>query len=59
MTQGTPLGEIPQDVATCRVCGCTDDRACAGGCVWVEDPEELGDLCSACAPDNRPIGATT
>ena len=28
---------------TCRVCGCTDDEACAGGCHWVED-----DLCSAC-----------
>lgn len=27
----------------CRVCGCTDARACAGGCSWVEP-----DLCSAC-----------
>lgn len=27
----------------CRVCGCTDDNACAGGCYWVEP-----DLCSAC-----------
>ncbi len=27
----------------CRVCGCTDDRACRGGCWWVE-----WDLCSAC-----------
>lgn len=27
----------------CRVCGCTDDRACPGGCWWVAD-----DLCSAC-----------
>lgn len=31
-------------VATCRVCGCTDDHACEGGCWWVE-----ADLCSACA----------
>lgn len=30
---------------TCRVCGCTDARACLGGCFWVEDG-----LCSACAP---------
>lgn len=30
--------------ASCRVCGCTDERACAGGCSWVE-----ADLCSACA----------
>lgn len=28
----------------CRVCGCTEDNACEGGCSWVED-----DLCSACA----------
>lgn len=31
-------------VAACRVCGCTDDRACPGGCAWVEP-----DLCSVCA----------
>jgi hypothetical protein len=30
--------------AKCRVCGCTDERACPGGCSWVE-PE----LCSACS----------
>jgi hypothetical protein len=28
----------------CRVCGCTWNNACSGGCYWVED-----DLCSACA----------
>lgn len=27
----------------CRVCGCTQDNACPGGCYWVED-----DLCSSC-----------
>jgi hypothetical protein len=27
----------------CRVCGCTDDRACEEGCSWVE-----ADLCSRC-----------
>jgi hypothetical protein len=27
----------------CRVCGCTDDRACPGGCWWAAE-----DLCSAC-----------
>lgn len=30
-------------VPTCRVCGCTDEDACEGGCYWVEK-----DLCSAC-----------
>ncbi|MGG7535326.1 hypothetical protein [Rhizobium sp. 12,4] len=36
------------EVAACRQCGCTDDRACMtehGPCHWVE-----ADLCSACAP---------
>lgn len=31
------------DERRCRVCGCTDDWACEGGCSWVEE-----DLCSAC-----------
>lgn len=39
---------IAVDVVSCRVCGCTDEQACEGGCVWVEDPEGLGDLCSSC-----------
>jgi hypothetical protein len=43
----------------CRVCGCTDDQACPGGCIWVEDPAidcppdlvgSAGDLCSTCRP---------
>lgn len=33
---------------TCRVCGCTDMRACPGGCSWVEV-----DLCSACQEAGR------
>jgi hypothetical protein len=28
----------------CRVCGCTDNHACPGGCYWVEPG-----LCSVCA----------
>lgn len=28
----------------CRICGCTENHACSGGCYWVEDG-----LCSACA----------
>lgn len=31
---------------TCRVCGCTDQRACFGGCCWVNEEHTL---CSACA----------
>lgn len=37
------LGE-PREVRACRKCGCTQFRACPGGCRWVED-----DLCSRCA----------
>lgn len=39
------LAEIkdPPGVRRCRVCGCTDDYACPGGCYWVEE-----DLCSKC-----------
>ena len=33
----------------CRVCGCTNDRACPGGCSWIEP-----DLCSACAEVRHP-----
>lgn len=38
------LAEIKKDIRRCRVCGCTDDDACSGGCYWVEP-----DLCSMCA----------
>ncbi len=33
---------------SCRLCGCTNRRACPGGCEWVPDPQGLGPLCSAC-----------
>jgi hypothetical protein len=32
-------------VRRCRGCGCTDERACLGGCWWV-----AVDRCSECAP---------
>jgi len=31
-------------VHCCRACGCTQDRACEGGCGWAK-----ADLCTACA----------
>ena len=43
-----PLPWAPVPNAACRVCGCTDNRACLGGCWWVE-----ADLCSACAGPRR------
>ncbi len=61
-----PYGECPQGLAakkqkaeaqdakdrecTCRVCGCTDSRACPGGCYWVEVDRAKGTgICSSCA----------
>jgi hypothetical protein len=35
----------------CRVCGCTDERACEGGCYWVDDEHTL---CSQCAEKEAP-----
>lgn len=40
---------VDDDIAACRVCGCTENAACSGGCCWVPDPLMLGELCSACA----------
>lgn len=43
---------LGEDVA-CRLCGCTENTPCPGGCQWVPDPEQLGELCSACLPKVR------
>lgn len=41
-----PWSMSPAEVAgRCRVCGCTDDRACSPPCSWA-DPQHT--LCSAC-----------
>jgi hypothetical protein len=37
----TPL--LVRDEPSCRVCGCTDNEACEGGCWWVSE-----ELCSEC-----------
>jgi hypothetical protein len=33
-------------MGTCGVCGCTDDRACEGGCHWVNEDHTLCIQCS-------------
>lgn len=44
----------------CRVCACTEDRACPMGCWWVEEPKDgKPGLCSACAPTSAPKKKTT
>jgi ParB/RepB/Spo0J family partition protein len=34
--------EEGDDVATCIICGCTDDEACDGGCSWMVVDRETG-----------------
>jgi hypothetical protein len=38
------IGDFVDTDQVCRVCGCTWNTPCEGGCYWVED-----DLCSKCA----------
>lgn len=35
-------------VRTCWACGCTDDRACPGGCAWAVTDAPGEDLCTSC-----------
>ena len=50
VTRRAPFVPPPRPVATCRKCGCTNSRACPGGCFWVEVDGERGTgLCSSCA----------
>jgi hypothetical protein len=44
-------GEVLALAQACVVCGCTDERACRGGCSWV-----VPGLCSRCA---RPTAVMT
>jgi hypothetical protein len=42
----------PAAERTCRVCGCTDTRACNPPCSWeepIDEGGEQGDICSTCA----------
>jgi hypothetical protein len=36
--------KVCQEEPNCKICGCTNEQACEGGCHWVEL-----DLCSTCA----------
>lgn len=47
MTAGAEL-----EAGVCRSCGCTDARACEGGCSWV-DPSHT--LCSACVVERSEL----
>ena len=43
----TILPQLPVHVGRCRVCGCTEDEACDGGCSWVDGDASL---CTTCCP---------
>lgn len=43
-------GDEDFEIPACRVCECTDEAGCEGGCWWVPDPAG-GDLCSTCAAE--------
>ncbi len=46
----------PDTDATCVVCGCTDSRACPGGCSWVKvDRERRLGICSNCTEDHHSL----
>ncbi|MFI5995897.1 hypothetical protein ACIBAC_29105 [Streptomyces sp. NPDC051362] len=36
------------EVARCVLCGCTEERACPGGCMWVPNAAGI-DICTGCA----------
>lgn len=52
--RGGPAVETEAEVGVgsgvCVVCGCTQDRACPGGCWWVASAAGA-DVCSACSPE--------
>lgn len=49
--------EAPASVAKqgkCRICGCTEDRACEGGCSWADEAQTLCTNCKATSPAALP-----
>lgn len=43
---------VPLTIGVCRWCRCTDHRACASGCSWVERSQTL---CSECVPLDKAL----
>ena len=44
-----PAKPLPKPERKCVYCGCTEGRACAGGCSWsVLHPKTLTGVCSQC-----------
>lgn len=50
-TNGHATKSYNGEGAKCCLCGCTAEKACIGGCTWVEHPtDSTKALCSACLP---------
>lgn len=48
MTHAEQLDDLfDDDGPACRVCGCTERHACAGGCGWVREPKKQAEERSA------------
>lgn len=52
---GPPASSVDRepDEHVCRICGCTDSRACvteSGPCAWISKSEDGTGICSACFP---------
>ena len=61
MTMSDPIGlvlpfraAIPR-VRSCRVCGCDDNHACAGGCAWAPGEKDLCTNCVGVAPRDEQL----
>lgn len=49
LNESVAIGRAHRLRGICRDCGCTEDRACPGGCAWADISQTL---CTACvAPD--------
>lgn len=51
MVRPDPPPAPPPKVDRCRRCGCTEDRACAGGCAWSDASHTL---CTRCFAETAP-----
>jgi len=45
-SKGHPRTRVPFPEGVCRVCGCTEDEPCPGGCSWADKTRTL---CTRCA----------
>ena len=43
-----PKEEKKSEPGVCRVCGCTEENACEGGCAWANEEKTL---CTACVDE--------